>query len=350
MSEPLHASTASTKGSEVSEAAHWASLAEHTFVSGIWLLFWVHRVLGRLPFLACLYPVVFYYWATRRDARRASLDYLKRLQAHSGAVGHAPGWRDTLAHFRCFADTILDKLLAMSGSLSGANLRTEGEEGLRQLIEQGHGAIIVTGHIGCMELCRISAERHRGVRLNVLVHTIHAERFNRLLQRLHPHSEVRLIQVTDVNPATAMMLADKVAQGEFVAIAGDRVPVHQSMTVPARFLGQEAQWPVGPYVLAALLKCPLYAMACVREPQPGGGEGYVLRAHCLAEQVVLPRGGRQAALAAFAQQFAGWLETVLQRSPLAWFNFFSFWQQGVVAPGHDQHDGSTHGSSRAGGV
>ena len=47
-------------------------------------------------------------------------------------------------------------------------------------------------------------------------------------------------------------------------------------------------------------------------------------------------------MSACAQQFAGWLETVLARSPLAWFNFFSFWQQGVVMPRAEQHDGSTH--------
>jgi predicted LPLAT superfamily acyltransferase len=322
-------------------APHWASLSEHTFASGIRVLFWIYRVLGRLPFRACLYPVVIYYWASRRDARQASLSYLQRLQASTQALGHEPGWRDTLAHFLSFADTILDKMLAMSGGISGQALRVVGEEGLLALHEQGRGAVIVTGHVGCMELCRVSAERHRGVRLNVLVHTIHAERFNRLLQRLHPGSEVRLIQVTEITPATAMLLADKVAQGEFVAIAGDRVPVNQSMTVPARFLGHEAQWPVGPYVLAALLKCPLYAMACVRERLPSGGQGYVLHVHCLAEQLALPRQSRAAAMAVCAQQFSDWLETVLERSPLAWFNFFSFWQQGAVAPRAETYDRST---------
>jgi predicted LPLAT superfamily acyltransferase len=317
---------------------HWASLGEHTFVAGIKLLFWIYRVLGRLPFRLCLYPVVLYYWATRADARRSSLDYLQRLQASQGALGHTPDWRDTLRHFLAFADTILDKLLAMSGGIDEGALRVVGEEGLLALIAQGRGAVIVTGHIGCMELCRVSAERHRGVRLNVLVHTQHAERFNRMLQRLHPDSEVRLIQVTDVNPATAMLLADKVAQGEFVAIAGDRVPVRQSMTVPATFLGQQAQWPVGPYVLAALLKCPLYAMACVREADADGRSGYVLRMQCLAEQVVLPRRARQEAMTAHAQQFADWLEVLLSRAPLAWFNFFPFWRQGAVLPSPEQHD------------
>lgn len=317
---------------------HWASLGEHTFVAGITLLFWVYRVLGRLPFRACLYPVVLYYWATRADARRSSLDYLRRLQSASGAVGHVPGWRDTLRHFLAFADTILDKLLAMSGGIGEGALRVVGEDGLLALVAQGRGAVIVTGHIGCMELCRVSAERHRSLRLNVLVHTRHAERFNRLLQRLHPDSEVRLIQVTDVNPATAMLLADKVAQGEFVAIAGDRVPVQQSMTVPASFLGEEAQWPVGPYVIAALLKCPLYAMGCVREPHPQGGDGYVLHVRCLAEQVLLPRQARREAMTAQAEQFAQWLEMLLARAPLAWFNFFPFWRQGTAPPSLEQHE------------
>ncbi len=318
---------------------HWASLGEHTFVAGIKLLFWIYRVLGRLPFRLCLYPVVVYYWATRSDARRSSLEYLQHLQSSKGTLGHVPGWRDTLRHFLAFADTILDKLLAMSGAIEQSALRVEGEAGLVALSAQGRGAVIVTGHIGCMELCRVSAERHRSIRLNVLVHTQHAERFNRMLQRLHPDSEVRLIQVTDVNPATAMLLADKVALGEFVAIAGDRVPVRQSMTVPAQFLGEQAQWPVGPYVLAALLKCPLYAMACVREADATGRDGYVLRVHCLAEQVVLPRRARQEAMAAYAQQFADWLEVLLARSPLAWFNFFPFWRQGAALPSPEQqHD------------
>ncbi len=313
-------------------APHWASLGEHTFVFGIRFLFWVYRALGRLPFRICLYPVVGYYWATRADARRASLDYLQRMQAARGALGHDPGWRDTLAHFLSFADTILDKMLAMSGQISGPPLRVEGEEGLLDLLAQGRGAIIVTGHVGCMELCRMSAARHGGLRVNVLVHTAHAERFNRMLDRLHPQGALRLIQVTDVNPATAMMLADKVAQGEFVAIAGDRVPVLQSVTVPAAFLGHEAQWPVGPYVLAALLKCPLYAMGCVREPAGRGQGGYVLRVRRLAEQVVLPRRQRREAMGACAQQFASWLEDLMCGAPLAWFNFFPFWHQAAQGP------------------
>lgn len=329
-------SSAMPPPSPAQAAPHWASLNESTFVVGIRLLFWIYRVLGRTPFRLCLYPVVLYYWAAKPLARQSSLEYLRRLHAHQRlqgtSVGREPGAWQSLQHLLAFADTILDKLLAMSGGLGGDALRSVGEEGLLALKDQGRGAIIVTGHVGCMELCRVSAERHRGVRLNVLVHTVHAERFNRLLQRLHPDSPVRLIQVTEISPATAIMLADKVAQGEYVAIAGDRVPVSHSTTVPATFLGAQARWPVGPYVLAALLKCPLYAMACVRENDAVHGDGYVLRVQRLAESVVLPRGRREEAMACYAQEFATWLETVLARSPMAWFNFFPFWRQAEQPP------------------
>ena len=51
---------------------HWADIHETTFVGGVWFLYMVHRLLGRIPFLACLYPVVFAWWLGSRSARHAS--------------------------------------------------------------------------------------------------------------------------------------------------------------------------------------------------------------------------------------------------------------------------------------
>lgn len=328
-------------------AAHWASLPEHTFVVGIRFMYWVYRIFGRMPFLICLYPVVTYYWATRSAARKASLEYLQHMQAAQNALGHAPTRRDTLRHFLAFADTILDKLLAVNGSLSSDAVRIEGsgEAQLQAVLEKGHGAMVITGHVGCIELCRISGGRHRGVRLNVLVHTRHAERFTRMLHQLNPASEVHFMQVTEITPATAMLLADRIARGEILAMAGDRVPVRLNDTgasaggtVEASFLGHAAQWPVGPYVLAALFKCPLFAVVCMKEPTGR----YVMQVERLAESVVLPRRDRQQALAQYAQQFATWLSGTLAATPLAWFNFFPFWQRGVTPtrrdiPQHHEH-------------
>jgi len=302
------------------KTAHWAELGESTFAWGMRFLVFVHNTLGRVPFLLVLYPVVVYYRATKRVARHASMDYLRRLQAAHGCLGGPPSWRHGLRHFLSFGDTLLNKILAMSGRYRFDRMRFVGVDPVLGMISRGQGGLFVTAHMGCLEMCQAAISESRRLRINVLVHTAHAEHFNRLLGRLDPEGGVRLLQVTEITPGTAMMLADCVDRGEFVAIAGDRVPVGGGRTVRVPFLGRDADWPVGPYVLASLLKCPLYLMACVRE-----GDGYAVHFDCIAEQVVLPRQSRDAVFAVLAGSFVQRIEGLLAKAPYEWFNFFPFW-------------------------
>lgn len=308
------------------DAPHWAQMGENTFVAGMWLMFQVHRFLGRWPFLLCLYPIVAYYWLASPVARRSSLQYLQRMQAAHGLWPRMPGWRQSQRHFRMFAQVILDKLLALTGRYRFDRVAFTGREPLNALLAQGRGAVVVTAHMGCIELCRAIAERRSGLQLSILVHTAHAERFNRVLQRLAPDSGVQLLQVTEFNAATAMMLGERVARGELIAIAGDRVPVRGGRVTHAPFLGHQAAFPCGPYVLAAVLECPLYFMGCVHD-----GPGYAVEFVPLAERVLLPRARREQALAEYAGLFAQQLERMLRKAPYDWFNFFPFWDQGAPA-------------------
>jgi predicted LPLAT superfamily acyltransferase len=306
---------------------HWAGMGETTFVSGIWTLFWIHQLLGRKFFLAVLFPVTLVHWLARPAIRHASLQYLQRLQQSTGALGHMPDWRDSIRHVFLFAETMLDKLLSVSGRYHAATVTIQGHEDICRAARAGQGGIIVTAHMGCLELCRVLAEQQPGFRLNILVHTRHAQKFNRVLRRLSPDLSLRLIEVSEISPATAAMLADRVAAGEFVAIAGDRVPIRTSKTTQAEFLGHSASFPIGPYILASLFRCPLYLMGCIHQ-----GQGYALHFTLLSQCVSLPRNQREAALQEYAQKFASALTGLLQQSPYDWFNFYPFWSPAHVAP------------------
>jgi predicted LPLAT superfamily acyltransferase len=301
-------------------ATHWADIGESTFVGGIWFLYGVHALAGRRVLRLLLVPVVLFYLLTRPAARRASRDYLQRMQAAHGAIGAAPGLRHVLRHLLSFAETLLDKLLATAGRYPWQRVRVEGQEQVDALVAQGRGALLVTAHVGCLELCQALAARLPGLKLTVLVHTRHAERFNRILRRLHPASTVELLQVSEVSAATAVELERRVRAGEFVAIAGDRVPLGAGRTTRAPFLGTPAAFPVGAYVLASLLQCPLLFLGCVRV-----GEGHVVRFETIGERIALPRARRAQALQACATDFATRLEALLRRAPYEWFNFFDFW-------------------------
>ncbi len=304
-------------------ASHWATLGESTCVAGIRLLAWIDRCFGRAPFRLALIPVLGWIWLARPSARRASRQYLERVQAAHGALGHAVGARDVLRHYLAFGETLLDKLLATSGRYPFERVRIDGE---LPSAADGRGGVIVTAHIGCLELCQALAERRPGLELKILVHTRHAERFNALLQRLHPQRRIELLQVTEFEPAVAERLGTFVERGGWVAIVGDRVPVQASKTVQRPFLGRPAPWPIGAYVLAALWRCPLMFMACVRE-----GDHHRLLLRCLSQRVELPRRGRAAALDALAAGYVALIEGLLAAAPYEWFNFFDFWAQPAAA-------------------
>ncbi|MES2935552.1 MAG: acyltransferase, partial [Pseudomonadota bacterium] len=189
------------------ENRHWAHIGESTFLFGIATLYWVHRLLGRRCFTFVLRPVVLFYWLARPGLRANSLQYLQRIEAATGALGHTADWRDGCRHVTLFAETMLDKLLAVSGRYHFKSVKMIGREALRP------GCLIVTAHLGCLELCRTMGDRFGGKKLNILVHTRHAEKFNSILKRLNPNNAMRLIEVSEINPMTMVMLAEKIDEG-----------------------------------------------------------------------------------------------------------------------------------------
>ncbi len=112
-------------------------------------------------------------------------------------------------------------------------------------LNQGRGQLLVGSHLGNLEVCRALGELGRQVRMNVLVHTRHAERFNRLLGEAGA-SHLRLIQVSELDPAVMLQLSQRLDDGEWLAIAGDRVPLHGGRVTEASFLGHPAAFPQGP--------------------------------------------------------------------------------------------------------
>jgi predicted LPLAT superfamily acyltransferase len=300
---------------------HWAQINEFSFVAGMRLLFSICRVLKRWPFRIVLYPVLLWYVVTKPEARASSSDYLRRVAAYQGGSHIKPGMVSVLRHFASFAENLLDKMLLWSGLFRTDLVKLHGKELIAAQIAAKSGGLLICCHLGNLELCRVLSKQMPGLKLTVLTHTKHAARFNRLLAQLDPESQLNLMEVTELSPVTAMLLSAKIAQGELVAIAGDRIPVSRNPRIAlARFLGATAPFPVGPYILASLLQCPTYLMFSMRT-------GHTSKIHfeLFREAIRLPRQMRDEALAGLVAVYAGRLEHFCLRAPLQWFNFYDFW-------------------------
>jgi predicted LPLAT superfamily acyltransferase len=226
-----------------------------------------------------------------------------------------------LRHFASFAENLLDKMLLWSGLFRTDRVKLQGKELIAAQIAAKSGGLLICCHLGNLELCRVLSKQVPGLKLTVLTHTKHAAKFNRLLAQLDPESQLNLMEVTELSPVTAMLLSTKIAEGEFVAIAGDRIPVSRNPRIAlARFLGATAPFPVGPYILASLLQCPTYLMFSMRT-----GDKSEIHFQLFRESIRLPRQRRDEALAGLVAVYAGRLEHFCLRAPLQWFNFYDFW-------------------------
>ncbi|HDX8645175.1 glycosyltransferase family 2 protein [Aeromonas dhakensis] len=303
---------------------HWSRTPERGSLLGMQIMLASYRLLGRRGFSLLLYPVIGYFWLTGRAQREASQAYLARLEAFASAQGVAlPAEpRSSFRHFLRFGEAALDKLAGWRGDITEQQVELVGAEHYQAAINSGKGVLLLGSHLGDLELCRALGSRKQGLRINALVFTRHAARFNALLKQINPDSHLNLIQVQELGADTAILLKEKLEQGEWVVIVGDRTSVtREKRVIWADFLGAPAPFPLGPFVLSSVLGCPVYLMFGLKE------QGR-FRVHFepFADGQPLPRQGRQQILASRVQAYADRLQHHCLRAPLDWFNFFDFWQ------------------------
>lgn len=303
---------------------HWSRTPERGSLLGMQIMLASYRLLGRRGFSLLLYPVIGYFWLTGRAQREASRAYLARLETFANAQGVVlPAEpRSSFRHFLRFGEAALDKLAGWRGDITEQEVELVGAEHYQAAINSGKGVLLLGSHLGDLELCRALGSRKQGLRINALVFTRHAARFNALLKQINPDSHLNLIQVQELGADTAILLKEKLEQGEWVVIVGDRTSVtREKRVVWADFLGAPAPFPLGPFVLSSVLGCPVYLMFGLKE------QGR-FRVHFepFADGQPLPRQGRQQILASRVQAYADRLQHHCLRAPLDWFNFFDFWQ------------------------
>ncbi|ASG07788.1 glycosyltransferase family 2 protein [Vibrio anguillarum] len=316
---------------------HWSKRQERGTVLGIKALLAVYSLLGRPIFNLMLKLVMSYYYLTGKQARQASEQYLQHLQSYANRRQITlPNHLSSYNHLLSFGHTMLDKLAAWKGDFSVKNLTIHGQESFQALVERKQGVLLLGSHLGNIELCRALGRRHSHIKINALVFTEHAERFNAVMKAINPNSELNLIQVSRLGPDTAILLQQKIEQGEWVVIVGDRTSTSkETRAVWADFLGQPAPFPQGPFMLASVLKAPVYLLFGLRDERSKTPHFNVYFEH-FSDNIDLPRKERQAALAQVVQRYADRLEHYTLQAPLQWYNFFNFWT--LSKQQHDDSD------------
>lgn len=308
---------------------HWATMKEAGALTGMRIMVWIHAHFGESAFNIALVPVMAYFFVRRGSARHASMNFLSKVKRNypESFDGRSLTWW-SFRHFLAFGHSLLDKILVWAETSAKVVITAEDEKLLIGAAESAQGCLVIGSHFGNLEYSRAVASRYPGLVINVLLYDQHAAKFSALMDHSRPESRMNLIQVTELDFDLALQLREKVQKGEWVVIAGDRVPVGDGKRVcKAMFFGEKASFPIGPYVLASLLHCPVYLLHCFRIK-----DNYRVVMELFEETIRLPGKDKQQAYETAANKYARALEKQVVLSPLQWFNFYEFWDHQENAP------------------
>jgi predicted LPLAT superfamily acyltransferase len=303
-------------------------MAESGSLAWLRILRAFYRTFGRRASVALLRPIVVYFFLTGRTSRPASLDYLRTLWATPRgrtALREPPSLRDVFRHLHAFAENLLDRMIMWSGDETCFEIEAHGREHIEALVREGRGGILLSSHIGSFDMLR-ALSKQDGIVLNVLMFTRHAARINSFFERLQAGRNLRLIRFEPGTLDAAFEMRAAIARGEFVGILGDRVwPSEHDRTVGVSFLGREARFPLGPFLLQGVLGCAMLYTSCIRS----GPARYTATTQVFAPAGVVPRAEREKHAEQLAQKYAAALEDGCVEAPYQWFNFYEFWRDGA---------------------
>lgn len=270
---------------------------------------------------ALAFFIGFFYWLFGAKTRRVSREYLEKVGAKS-----------TLKHIVSFALNLVEDVQSWAGNFSFADVDWQNDDvdDLVKNINAGKGTVILISHLGnAMMMKGLATLGEAGTKRKMSITTISdadiSAGFNSLLNEINSDSSFHIINSNDIGPETILILQERLEKGETVVIAGDRVSAHTDRNIRIKFLGEEANFPYGVFLLVALLNSPTYFVNGLRHKDFSLKPKYDMFVKKNDVGFDCARKEREARIKKSAENYAANLEKLCLLHPYQWYNFFDFW-------------------------
>ncbi|MBT3191324.1 MAG: lysophospholipid acyltransferase family protein [Verrucomicrobia bacterium] len=152
------------------------------------------------------------------------------------------------------------------------------------------------------------------------------ERVQRLFDRMLLTRNFHVLPASQ-DLSSSLSIMNALRQGEIVVFNGDRA-IGDTTSAEVHFFGRPADFPTGPYLMAAMTGAPVIQTFAMRE----GVDRYRFFCHAAGHVPQASRAERKQVLAECAAEFAGRLEAALKEYPFQWYNFYPFWKEAATEP------------------
>lgn len=285
-------------------------------VLGFKIFGFILNTFGLRPAYFVLRFVSFYYFLFSKPNK-----YIKEyfIKAHGYTA-----FRARMAVYKnnfLLGQTIMDKVAVMAGAKNSFKVIHKNGEMLNELTAINKGGILVSAHIGNWEVAGQGLNR-LGTAFNILMYTNEKEDVKQYMDGIMKEKKINIISIDEESKSHIIELHKAFSNNELVVMHGDRYR-EGAKTLTADFFGRPAQFPAGPFILAAKFGVPLCIVFAVKTDK------FTYEFSTLKPiQVARVRGEKdlEAVCKNLLQQYVDALEVIVKAHPHQWFNYYDFWK------------------------
>lgn len=211
---------------------------------------------------------------------------------------------------------LIDKIAIHSGMEKKYNFKFEHYTEFLDILNSNQGVVMIGAHVGNWEIGTPFFSDY-GKKINIVMYDAEHQKIKELLDKNSADKNFKVILVNNDNLTHVFMITEALNKNEYVCFQGDRY-VNAEKLLTHSFMGKEASFPAGPFLLASRLKVPVVFYFAMREPNRTYRFCFTL-----ANNVTRTKEKRPEQL--LLDQYVNTLEKIVSEYPAQWFNYYNFW-------------------------
>jgi len=269
---------------------------------------------GRAPAYLLLRFVAFWYVVADKKTREAVQGFYGRLGLHSG-------FKRIYEHICSFGRSLIDGFAFLYVRNHGFTFSYDGEEYIHEALVQKRGLILISAHVGNMEIAGNLLSKRIRSPINFLMLDEEREEIKRVFADAIANRQFKTIPVSQ-DPLNTMIKVQKaLSANEIVCVAADRISGSEEFR-EIEFLGAKARFPVGPFLFGAITRAPVIAVFTAKIAP----SRFLLKVYSQYDFAHVNRENRNQEMLQAMTSWVEHLENFVRQYPDQWFNMYDFWK------------------------
>jgi predicted LPLAT superfamily acyltransferase len=280
---------------------------------GYRIFFFICKNIGVYPSYFVLVFVALYYVLFSRSSTKVIYRYFRVHHKYNKLKSLINSYRN----YYVFGQTLIDKVIVMAGIQNKFTYFLDGESNLRGIVKQGKGGLLISAHLGNWEM---ASEWFDDITSAINIVMLDAEH-QQIKDYINSITKKRTYNIIPIKSDMSHIydIAAAFQRNELVCMHADRF-LPGNKTMRKTFLSGQAQFPLGPFIIAATFRVPVSFVFAFKES--------LSHYHFFGSApVTFDRDvDRDQVVESLLNTFISSLEKMVKKYPTQWFNYYDFWE------------------------